>query len=124
MDDDDEVVLVPVHEFHTEEGARTVGAELVAHGIGAEVQPVPAAELPEDGPQAGYRVLVLEHELVRAQEVLGLVEPEDRPAANPEEPMTPVRPKTNWRVVAMVWLAALIILPVVAFFLTYLAVSR
>jgi hypothetical protein len=123
-DGNDEDPLVMVYEFATEEGARKVGAELVERGIGAEVEPVPAAELDDDGPRAAYRVLVLEHQLVRAQEVLGLVEPEDRPPANPEEPMEPVKGETNWKAVVLIWLAALILLPAVAFFVTYTIMSR
>lgn len=126
MDEDieDGEAMVVVHEFATEEGARTVGAELVAHGVGAEVEPVPAAELPEGGPQAGYRVLVLDHELPRAREIIGLAEPEDRPPANPEEPMTPVKAKTNWKLVLAIWFAALIILPVLAFAVTAYLVAN
>jgi len=127
MDDDDEYedeALVPVEDFDTEAMANTAGAELVSHGIGAAVEAIPADELEDGESQEGYRVLVLEHEAKRAREVLGLVEPEERPPANPEEPMKPLPRDTNWKMVLLIWFAALIIIPAAGFFISYWLFSR
>lgn len=126
MDDDEyeDEPLLPVDRFETEALANAAGAELVGSGIGAAVEPIPADELEEGGSQEGYRVLVLEHELRRAQEVLGLVEPEVRPPANPEEVLQPLPRDTNWKMVISIWFAALILIPLAGFFISYWIFSR
>jgi hypothetical protein len=126
MDDDDfeDEALLPVEDFQTEELAKAAGAELVSNGVGAAVEPIPAAEIEDGGFREGYRVLVLEHELHRAQEILGLVELSDRPPANPEEVMKPLPKQTNWKLVLLIWFAALILIPIGAFWLSYVIFSR
>lgn len=122
IDDDEDIaplVFEMADEYETEAEANAAGAELVSNGIGATVEPIPAAELPEDGPRSGYRVMVLDHQLKRAREVLGLEAAVDRDLANPEDVMKPVKGKADWKLFAMIWLAAMIILPALAFFVTY-----
>ncbi len=126
MDDDDfeDEPLVPVDAFDTEELANAAGAELVTNGVGAAVEPIPADEIEEGESREGYRVLVLEHEVHRAQEILGMVEPSERPPANPEEVMKPLPKQTNWKLVFVIWFAALIIIPVAGFWISYAIFSR
>jgi hypothetical protein len=139
-----------VYEVEAQEAAR----RLIEHGIGALVESSDvavgadgaAAAVPDgaasgdpwgDGgadagdpgeppPEVvrGFAVLVLDHDARRASTILGLAEPEDRPEANPVEPMKPVRAKTPWGRVLLIWLAAMIIIPLVAFWLTYEISSR
>src|SRR5262245_14247339 len=75
--------MVAVHDYATDVDARHVAALLVEHGVGAAVEPIPADELPDEGPSDGYRVLVLAHELVRAEELLGLREAQHAELADP-----------------------------------------
>ena len=55
--------MVAVRDYPSEADARHVASLLVENGVGATIEPIPAAELPDDGPSAGYRVLVLPHQL-------------------------------------------------------------
>jgi hypothetical protein len=111
--------MVAVRDYPTEADARHVAALLVENGVGAAVEPVPADELPEDGPSAGYRVLVLSHQLVRAEEAIGLREPGDRSLADPDEPMKLDKKKAPWKLFFIVWIIVMITVPVAAFFITY-----
>lgn len=116
--------MVGVRDYPTEADARHVGALLVEHGIGATVEPIPADELPEDGPTSGYRVLVLAHELVRAEETLGLREPEQVVPDDPDEPMKLDKKKAPWKLFAVIWVVAMITVPAAAFFITYFFMAR
>jgi hypothetical protein len=116
--------MVAVRDYPTDADARHVAALLVENGVGAIIEPVPADELPEGGPSAGYRVLVLAHEIVRAEEALGLREPTNRELADPEEPMKLPAHKAPWKVFAVIWLVAMITVPLAAFLLTYFFMSR
>lgn len=112
--------MVAVRDYPTEVDANHVAALLVEHGVGATVEPIPADELPADGPAAGYRVLVLSHQLVRAEEALGIREPgAERALANPDEPMKLDKKKAPWKLFLLIWLVVMITVPVAAFFLTY-----
>ncbi len=123
-EEEEEGVFTVANEYVSEAEANDGARSLVEHGIGAEVSPIPADELPEDGPSAGYQVRVLAHEQIRAQEVLGLIEPEDRPEANPVEFVPPPKRPLAWKQILVIWLIAMIVLPVVAFLLTYEIVQR
>jgi len=116
--------MIGVRDYPTEADARHVGALLVEHGIGATIEPVPAEELPEDGPTAGYRVLVLSHELVRAEETLGLREPDQRVPRDPDEPLKLDKKRPPWKLFAVIWLVAMVTVPAGAFVVTYFFVSR
>ena len=116
--------MVGVRDYPTEADARHVGALLVEHGIGATVEPVPADELPEEGPTSGYRVLVLAHELPRAEVTLGLREPEPVGPDDPDEPMKLDKQKAPWKLFAVIWVVAMITVPAAAFFITYFFMSR
>lgn len=150
--EEEEPPLVGVEDFDDEADAIVAARELVEHGIGATVERMVAeaevvgteddlapevdgeadgegadtdgAEPPRAAGTIFYRLLVLDHEERRALEVLGLVEPEDRPEANPIEPMVPVKAKIPWMKVIPIYLLALILVPAAAFYLTYLVVSR
>ena len=122
LDDDDDIaplVFATADEFATEAEANEAGGELVGSGIGAIVEPIPAAEVPEDGPRASYRVMVLDYEVHRARVVLGLEEPDDRPLGDTDEPMKVVKRKADWKYFAAIWIAAMIVIPLAAFALTY-----
>lgn len=98
--------IVSRHE--AEDAARDAAGLLVGRGIGATVA---EHEPPEGEADAGrWCVEVLPEDHGRACEVLGLEVPE------PEEPEKP--PMAPWKIMALVWLAAMIILPVLAFWLT------
>lgn len=116
--------MVAVRDYGTEVDARHVAALLVENGVGATVEPIPADELPDDGPSAGYRVLVLSHQLVRAEEALGIREPRDRELADPDEVMKLDKKKAPWKLFAVIWVVVMITVPAGAFFLTYWLTSQ
>ena len=111
--------MVAVRDYPTEPDARHVAALLVENGVGATVEPVPADELPEDGPRAAYRVLVLSHQLERAEEAIGLREPANRELADPDEPMKIDKKKAPWKLFAVIWVVVMITVPIGAFYLPY-----
>ena len=135
--------LVGVEDYDDEAAATEAARELVLHGIGATVQrmiaeePVaadgdPTVEGAEAAPArpvraAGeifYRLLVLDHEERRALELLGVVDPAPRPEANPVERMKPVKAPFPWKKVLPIYFAALILVPLAAFYFTYWITSR
>ncbi len=116
--------MVAVRDYPTEADARHVAGLIVEHGVGATIEPVPAAELPDEGPSAAFRVLVLEHELVRAEEAIGIREPQNRELADPDEAMTLDKEKAPWKLFAIIWVVAMVTVPLAAFFLTYFFMSR
>lgn len=120
---EDEAMLA-VERYGTEAAAHQAGAELVMRGIGAAVEEARPDELDPERPLDRYCVLVLEHEVRRAQEVLGIVEPALVLPADPSEPMKPVKGKTDWKIFFAIWVAAMIIVPAAAFFGTYFLMSR
>jgi hypothetical protein len=137
----DEQPFEVVETYASESEANVDARALVERGIGATVAPIPADELAagdvgdgRDGGDGGdletavatrtFRIEVLPHDLARAQEALELVEPEERPEANPEETMVLEKGPVPWKRVLLIWLAAMIVLPLVAFLLTFAVVSR
>lgn len=116
--------MIAVRDYPTEPDARHVAALLVENGVGATVEPVPADELPEDGPRSGYRVLVLTHQFERAEEALGLREPTNRELADPDEPMKIDKKKAPWKLFAVIWVVVMITVPIGAFYLTYWLTSQ
>jgi len=105
-----EQVFVAVTDFATEGEAERRAVRLVSDGIGASVahgsQP---AESDDEPPEIRWQVMVLTGDRVRACEVLGLPVPEDLQEAPPQMP---------WKTILAIWLAAMIILPLAAFYLT------
>jgi hypothetical protein len=116
--------MIAVRDYETEADARHVAALLLENGVGVEIEPIPAAELPENGPSAGYRVLVLRHELDRAEEALGLREPQNRDLVDTDEPMKLDKKKAPWKLFALIWVVAMVTVPTAAFFLTYWLTSQ
>ena len=116
--------MIAVRDYETEADARHVAALLLENGVGVEVEPVPASELPADGPSSGYRVLVLSHELERAEEALGLREPQNRELADPDEPMKLDKKRPPWKLFALIWVVAMVTVPTAAFLLTYWLASQ
>jgi hypothetical protein len=122
-DDDGGERLVSVIDREDEASANDDARLLVEHGVGAHVVPIPAAELPDDGPRAGYRVEVLPVDLERAQGVLGLAEVE--PPFDPRSDwVAPEQGKTPWKTFAVIWIVAMLVVPALAFLLTYNLMSR
>jgi hypothetical protein len=99
----DEVELVAVARHQSVDEARGTARALVEHGLGATVAPAGEA----------FEVRVLPAEAGRAAEVLG-----------GEEPADPVLPEGKgpvpWRSLILIWVAAMIVIPLVAFLATYL----
>lgn len=116
--------MVSVGDYATEADARHVAALLLEHGVGGFVEPVSAGELPEGSPSAGYRVVVLSHQLVRAEEALGRREPANRDLVDPEEPMRLEKKKAPWKLFAVIWVVVMVTVPIAAFALTYFLMSR
>jgi hypothetical protein len=116
--------MIAVRDYATEADARHVAALLLENGVGAAVEPVPADELPDDGPSAGYRVLVLSHQFERAEEALGLREPQHRDLVDPDEPMKLDKSKAPWKAFAIVWVIVMVTVPTAAFFITYWLTSQ
>jgi hypothetical protein len=128
--------LVPVTRVADEDEAREVARRLVERGIGASLRPAgPAA--PGTGHSAGdVEVRVLPEERGRALAILGGDAGEhdsSRPAGDADDGATtsgaagPVRPErlpVPWRSVIAIWIAALVIIPVVAGLAAYFVLSR
>ena len=94
-----------------QEAARASAGMLVERGIGATVaEVVPPADDEEAVAAGPWCVQVLPEDHVRACEVLGLEVPE------PDEPEKP--PTAPWKIMLGVWLVAMIVLPLLAFWLT------
>jgi hypothetical protein len=97
--------------YPTEREAREAVEALTMRGIGATWQPS-EGEATSDRPPS-FDLLVVQGDGVRACQVLGLPEP-DEPDAEEGRAAIP-----DWVWVAAIFLAALIILPALAFFVTY-----
>jgi hypothetical protein len=130
-----EAALVGVLTVPSLEAARATARQLVEHGLGATV-----AEL---GEPAGYEVRVLPEEATRAHVLLDISEPpgagpagdagageageagEARPAATAgvgagASPAVPGKEPVPWKKLALIWVAAMILLPLVAGLATFL----
>jgi hypothetical protein len=104
-------VLASVVTYGDEEQARAAARRLVEAGIGAQVT---AATQPGDGegPAAAvWHVEVLPDDMGRACSHLGIDPPEDLPDDEPAG--------TPWKLIIGIWLAAMVVVPLVAFWLTY-----
>jgi hypothetical protein len=103
----DEPELVAVARRDALDDARDTARELVEHGLGATVAPVGAA----------FEVRVLPAEAARAGELLG-----DGPPTPPDGPVDgpPAKPPVPWRVLILIWVAAMVAIPLAAFLATYL----
>jgi hypothetical protein len=93
-----------VARYQVDDEARQAVETLTLRGIGAMSER-------QDHPQAPFAVLVVPGETSRAREVLGL------PQAASADPVPSRRPQLIW--VLAVFVAALIILPVIAFFVSF-----
>jgi hypothetical protein len=118
----DEVALVAVRWSSSLGDARTTARVLVEHGLGATVAPAPGT-----GAAEGFEVRVLPDEAGRAADVLGEGEGEGEDggdgAADPGVE-APERPPVPWRTLAAIWVAAMIVLPLVAGLATYWLATR
>jgi hypothetical protein len=103
-------VLRTVEEYDESEAARAAAARLVESGIGATVD-----HAPDEGGTTGWVVEVLPEDHVRACEVLGLPVPEP----DPEEAEARAKEgRLPWKSILAIWLVAMIVFPVLAFWLT------
>jgi len=116
--------MVPVRDYATEADARHVASLLVENGVGATIEPVRSDEVDSDLGAGGFRVMVLSHQHVRAEETLGLREPSHVEPEDPDEPMKLDKGKAPWKTFALIWVAAMITVPTAAFLLTYYFMSR
>ncbi|WP_208026952.1 hypothetical protein [Rhabdothermincola sediminis] len=99
-----------IARFVTEREARRAVESLVGHGIGATWEPTPVPD-PDTGRQT-FTLLVVPGDGSRAREILGLP-----PVAG--EQVTGRRKLPQWAYVVGIFVAALIILPTIAFFVSY-----
>jgi hypothetical protein len=109
--------------YATEDEARRAAALLIERGIGADVENEPAAaELAVEGIDsavthdgARFGVAVLAHDDVRAREILGLPDAATVLGDTPEELTRTVR---SMLVPVLIAAAVLIVVPLLAFFIT------
>jgi hypothetical protein len=147
-DDLDEIeLLVTIEDHPSESDAADAARRLLERGIGATVAPTGG-----DG-GAAFAVQVLSHDAARATELLDHAaseaddprddirdgadggDPADAPlgtdslsirrrSAAADEPMKIEKAPAPWKQFALIWLAAMILLPLAAFAFTYFAMSR
>jgi hypothetical protein len=112
--------MVPVAMYDDASDAEQAAVALVARGIGAVVDELaPGSARPGDVPASvTARVLVLTTDLVRASEILGFDPPEWARELSTDG-VTPREVGTPWRKILLLWLAAMILIPGLAFLLSY-----
>lgn len=136
---DDEPIdpMVTIHLFPSERTAQESARTLVEHGVGSEIEPaVPpgvdaaAAADRQDGPpprntdeySAMFGLRVMRHQVETACAALGLDLPAETVSELEEKAKAP-KP-TPWRRILVIWAIAMIVIPLVAGYLTYLIVQR
>jgi hypothetical protein len=100
-----------VAEFATDAEARQAVETLILEGVGATWEPVGTRDGVVD--PSSFRVLVVPVDLPKASRVLGLPEP-DVVDDEGEEPLIP-----EWVYVVAIVGAAMIIIPLIAFFVSF-----
>ena len=126
-DDDDDVEVQPMAvlvSYPTRDEAIDNARLLVEHGVGANVVPVPADELEDDGPQAAYRIEVLPIDVHRAERALGIVEVPEDEIYDPENPPKLEKGPVPWKTLILVWIAAMVIVPGLAFLISFNMFNR
>lgn len=116
--------LVEASAHATEAEARAEAAELVAHGIGAEIRAVEHVDTESGISVTAYQLLVTPYDHRRAQELLGIVEPAPVPIGDDENPPVLEKAPIPWGRVVTIWIVALITIPLAAFVATYFILSR
>lgn len=117
--------MVAVSDHPTEADARHVAGLLVENGVGATIESATIDETDGQGPPSvTYRVMVLSHQQVRAEEALGLRDPADRTLADPDEPMKIDKKQAPWKLFAVIWLVAMVTVPAAAFLITVFLMGR
>jgi hypothetical protein len=102
--------LTTVATYPTEDAARDAAAALVAHGVGATVEPV------SEVLQAGYHVDVLDSDSVRAHHLLGLELTAQHHEAEQEEMARSMR---QWLLPVLAVAVVLVLVPVIAFLVSF-----
>jgi hypothetical protein len=112
--------MVAVAMYDSADDAQQAAVALVARGIGAVVDDVGSTTpRPEDMPASvTARVMVLTTDLVRASEILGF-DPPDWALQLSSDGVTPREEGTPWKKFLLLWAAAMIIIPGLAFLLSY-----
>jgi len=105
MDDEPHSNLIVIEWFDDADTANRTAATLVEHGMGAVLE---AGDPPRTG------VAVLGSDAARARQVLGLVEPDD--TAEEVELRTMSR---SWLIPALIFAAAFVLVPLIAFFVSF-----
>lgn len=93
-----------VARYHVEDEANHAVEDLLLRGVGAMVERQPH--------EAPFALLVVDGAGDRAREVLGL------PAVASDEPPR-TKDRSQWLWVLLIFVAAMIVLPVIAFFVSY-----
>jgi hypothetical protein len=101
-----------VAEFTTDAEARRAVETLTLEGVGATWEPVGEPDQGVGG--SAFRVLVVPGDLPKACRVLGLAEPDPSGDDDDDEPLIP-----EWVFVAVIFGAALLIIPLIAFFVSF-----
>ncbi|MEJ5256440.1 MAG: hypothetical protein WHS89_13935 [Acidimicrobiales bacterium] len=107
----EELAYDAIARFGTEDEVREVVATLVERGIGATWEPTPVPD-PETG-MSTFTLLVVPGDGARARELLGLAPGGD------DEPTGRWRRLPQWAYLLAIFVAALIIIPAIAFFVSY-----
>jgi len=105
MDDEPQSDLIVIEWFDDPDAANRSAATLVEHGVGAVLDDT-------HPPRTG--VAVLGDDASRARELLGLVEVDDHP--DEVELRTVSR---SWLIPALIFAAALVLVPLIAFFVSF-----
>jgi hypothetical protein len=118
-DDGDEAeAMAVVGSYATESAAMDDARTLIENGIGATVVAARVGRGGDgDDSDAAYRVEVLPIDVGRSERVLGLVESD--PAYDPKNPPKLEKGPTPWKTLLIVWALAMVIVPVLAFLITW-----
>ena len=106
--EDEGFAVVAIYE--AEDRALAAARQLVSSGLGADVAPARVALAEGDEPTDAFQLRVVGDDLVRACELLGV----DPPALEDDDAST----GPPWKVIIGVWLVAMIVVPLLAFWLT------
>ena len=106
--EDEGFAVVAIYEV--EDQALRAARQLVTSGLGADVAPARVALTEDAEPTDVFELRVVDDDLVRACELLGV----DPPARDDDDEAS----GPPWKMIIGIWLAAMILIPAFAFWLT------